>query len=461
VERVAKVVEVNHRLRPFKKETLKTAGRGAEGAVLYRALRVLRCLVKMPCTCLKVGGTRCVGCEPVVSSAQSTVSWITFGRAGVEMVHCPVFRFLSKVVTGLKSADITESQLFDHLAKTVLVTEDMVSAKRNLLDKRKKVHYWYDPTERGVEGQKYTIYSEFDGLKSGGKLVSVQSKRLAGPAFLEPSVSSFDRELGRAMLQAVMDDQDLQTESGRGPLLMGVDKVLDGLDELTRVWRPCAQSGPPHEMGGGGAATTAGQCTRDADCGDSPQKKQRRTPRSRLTGVGLAPAAGVARAAQAARAASVGAGPGAARPRVVPPPLPTGATTAGAVTTGASEQHGRSRPRAHPPPRPNTATRPNTAATATTATHTPVSGDTSLRDAVAKLPAPIASAWQLLGMPKIVAAVRQDAAKRVLFTQLAKNSSTANCNVAAALVMLCVDAIDENMGDESRCCGGGLGRSGG
>jgi hypothetical protein len=101
VERVAKVVEVNHRLRPFKKETLKTAGRGAEGAVLYRALRVLRCLVKMPCTCLKVGGTRCVGCEPVVSSAQSTVSWITFGRAGVEMVHCPVFRFLSKVVTGL------------------------------------------------------------------------------------------------------------------------------------------------------------------------------------------------------------------------------------------------------------------------------------------------------------------------------------------------------------------------
>jgi hypothetical protein len=49
-------------------------------------------------------------------------------------------------------------------------------------------------------------------------------------------------------------------------------------------------------------------------------------------------------------------------------------------------------------------------------------------------------------MPKIVAAVRQDAAKRVLFTQLAKNSSTANCNVAAALVMLCVDAIDKNMG---------------
>jgi hypothetical protein len=180
-EKIAEVVSKNHNLRPFSKDRLKSAGRGASGnKVLYRTLRVLRCFVKLPCTCLKVGGTRCTGCEPVMSAQQAQVSWITSGKAGVEMVHCPVFRLLTEVVAGLKGMDIAESHVFDHLAKTVLVTDAMVAAKRTLVDRTKKVHYWYDPTERGVEGQKYTVYPEFHGFT-----VTADSKRLAGVGYLE------------------------------------------------------------------------------------------------------------------------------------------------------------------------------------------------------------------------------------------------------------------------------------
>jgi hypothetical protein len=180
-EKIAEVVSKNHNLRPFSKDRLKSAGRGASGnKVLYRTLRVLRCFVKLPCTCLKVGGTRCTGCEPVMSAQQAQVSWITSGKAGVEMVHCPVFRLLTEVVAGLKGMDIAESHVFDHLAKTVLVTDAMVAAKRTLVDRKKQVHYWYDPTERGVEGQKYTVYPEFHGFT-----VTADSKRLAGVGYLE------------------------------------------------------------------------------------------------------------------------------------------------------------------------------------------------------------------------------------------------------------------------------------
>jgi len=438
--KIAEIVSKNHNLRPFSKDRLKSAGRGASGnKVLYRTLRVLRCFVKLPCTCLKIGGTRCTGCEPAMSAQQAQVSWITSGKAGVEMVHCPVFRLLTKVVAGLKGVDIAESHVFDHLAKTVLVTDAMVAAKRTLVDRKKKVHYWYDPTERGVEGQKYTVYPEFHGLT-----VTADSKRLAGVGYLEPSSSRFDRELGRAMLKAVADDESLSTERGHSPLLMGVDKVLDKLGELTRTWRPCAKSGPDIRQLEAGASA-------------QPAKKPR------LTGAGLVGAATAARAAHAARTTVIGkqsqaaaaagnrspvrasqqATPSGGRPRARPPPLPTQAP-----------QH--KRPRVQPPHQLSSAATASAvvglarsaAATSTTPVSTPVSSasDASLRDAVAKLPEPIASAWQLLGMPKIVAAVRQDAAKRVLFTQLAENSSTANCNVAAALVMLCVDAIDKNMG---------------
>ena len=441
--KIAEIVSKNHNLRPFSKDRLKSAGRGASGnKVLYRTLRVLRCFVKLPCTCLKIGGTRCTGCEPAMSAQQAQVSWITSGKAGVEMVHCPVFRLLTEVVAGLKGVDIAESLVFDHLAKTVLVTDAMVAAKRTLVDRKKKVHYWYDPTERGVEGQKYTVYPEFHGFK-----VTADSKRLAGVGYLEPSSSRFDRELGRAMLKAVADDESLSTERGHSPLLMGVDKVLDKLGELTRTWRPCAKSGPDIRQLEAGASA-------------QPAKKPR------LTGAGLIGAATAARVAHAARttvigkqsqaAASAGnrspvrvsqqATPSGGRPRARPPPLPTQAP-----------QHKRPRVQPPPPSRVSAATASavvelasarSAAATSTTPVSTPVSSasDASLQDAVAKLPEPIASAWQLLGMPKIVAAVRQDAAKRALFTQLAKNSSTANCNVAAALVMLCVDAIDKNMG---------------
>ena len=456
--KIAEIVSKNHNLRPFSKARLKSAGRGASGnKVLYRTLRVLRCFVKLPCTCLKIGGTRCTGCEPAMSAQQAQVSWITSGKAGVEMVHCPVFRLLTEVVAGLKGVDIAESLVFDHLAKTVLVTDAMVAAKRTLVDRKKKVHYWYDPTERGVEGQKYTVYPEFHGLtvtadskrlEAGAsaqpaKKVTADSKRLLGVGYLEPSSSSFDRELGRAMLKAVADDESLSTERGHSALLMGVDKVLDKLGELTRTWRPCAKSGPDIRQLEAGASA-------------QPAKKPR------LTGAGLIGAATAARVAHAARttvigkqsqaAASAGnrspvrvsqqATPSGGRPRARPPPLPTQAP-----------QH--KRPRVQPPPRSRDSAATasavfarSAAATSTTPVSTPVSSasDASLQDAVAKLPEPIASAWQLLGMPKIVAAVRQDAAKRVLFTQLAKNSSTANCNVAAALVMLCVDAIDKNMG---------------
>ena len=457
--KIAEIVSKNHNLRPFSKDRLKSAGRGASGnKVLYRTLRVLRCFVKLPCTCLKIGGTRCTGCEPAMSAQQAQVSWITSGKAGVEMVHCPVFRLLTEVVAGLKGVDIAESLVFDHLAKTVLVTDAMVAAKRTLVDRKKKVHYWYDPTERGVEGQKYTVYPEFHGLtvtadskrlEAGAsaqpaKKVTADSKRLLGVGYLEPSSSSFDRELGRAMLKAVADDESLSTERGHSALLMGVDKVLDKLGELTRTWRPCAKSGPDIRQLEAGASA-------------QPAKKPR------LTGAGLIGAATAARVAHAARttvigkqsqaAASAGnrspvrvsqqATPSGGRPRARPPPLPTQAP-----------QH--KRPRVQPPHQLSSAATASAvvglarsaAATSTTPVSTPVSSasDASLQDAVAKLPEPIASAWQLLGMPKIVAAVRQDAAKRVLFTQLAKNSSTANCNVAAALVMLCVDAIDKNMG---------------
>ena len=48
-EKIAEVVSKNHNLRPFSKDRLKSAGRGASGnKVLYRTLRVLRCFVKLP-----------------------------------------------------------------------------------------------------------------------------------------------------------------------------------------------------------------------------------------------------------------------------------------------------------------------------------------------------------------------------------------------------------------------------